>query len=76
VGVSFASEGLRVLKTNSGESIFARCERKSGRHGATPTLAGVFAVVDMVRAMRCNLMRAVEAILNVATFQLASLRGV
>ena len=66
VGVSFASDGLRELKTNSGESIFPRCERNSGRHGATPTLEGVFAVVDIVRARCCNLLRAMEAILMVA----------
>jgi hypothetical protein len=75
VGVSFASDGLRELSTNSGESIFPRCERNKGRHGATPTLDGVVAVVDIVRAMRSNLRRAVEAILNVGSLQLASLRA-
>jgi hypothetical protein len=75
VDVPFSSDGLRELSTNSGESIFPRCERNSGRHGATPTLEGVVAVVDIVHAMRSNLRCAVEAILNVAFFQLASLRA-
>jgi hypothetical protein len=40
------------VRTNSGESILERCERKSGRQGATPTFAGAVAVDDIERAIR------------------------
>jgi hypothetical protein len=53
-------------KTNSGESIFERCERNWGRHGATPTLEGVVAVVDIVRAIRKRREPAMEAIVNIS----------
>jgi hypothetical protein len=49
---------------NSGESIFERCVRNWGRHGATPTLAGVVVFVDIVRAIRKRRELALEAILS------------
>lgn len=41
--------GAIVESTNSGDSSLLRCVRNAGRHGAAPILAGVWAVVDMVR---------------------------
>lgn len=51
-GESLDSAGCSDVKTNSGESILERWERKRGRHGATPTLDGVVEDVDIVRAIR------------------------
>ena len=63
-GESFDSAGWREVKTSSGESILERWERKSGRHGATPTLEGVVEDVDIVRAIRRRRALAEEAIVN------------
>lgn len=58
------------MKTNSGEGIFSRCDRKRGRHGATPTDEGVVAVVDIfavdvrVRARCCRRVWALEAMVE------------
>jgi hypothetical protein len=65
-GESADSAGCRDVKTNSGESIFERCERNWGRHGATPTLDRVVAVVDIVRAIRKRREAALEAIVNIS----------
>jgi hypothetical protein len=65
VGASFESAGWREASTNSGESILDRCVRKSGRHGATPTLEEVVAVVDIVRAIRRRRALAVEAMVEI-----------
>jgi hypothetical protein len=54
------------VKTNSGESILERWERKIGRHGATPVLEGVVEDVDIVRAMRRRRVLAEEAIVNIS----------
>ncbi len=50
------------MKTSSGESILEICVRKSGRHGATPTLEGVVDDVDIVRVIRRRRALAEEAI--------------
>ena len=50
------------MKTNSGESSFEMCVRKSGRHGATPMVDGVVEEVDIVRAIRERRAWALEAI--------------
>lgn len=39
-------------------------ERKSGRHGATPTLEGFVEDVDIVRVIRKKRVPALEAIVN------------
>jgi hypothetical protein len=54
------------VKTNSGESILERWEQKSGRHGATPALDGVFEDVDIVRAIRTRRALAEEAIVIIS----------
>jgi len=54
----------RDEKTNSGESNLVRCERNSGRHGAGPTLEGVVAEVDIVRAMPRRRVAAEEAMVK------------
>lgn len=64
-GESLDSAGCSEVKTNSGESIFERLERRSGRHGATPMLAGVVEDVDIVRAIRRRRALAEEAIVNI-----------
>jgi hypothetical protein len=64
VGEFLSPEGDKEDKTNSGESIFERWVRKSGRHGAGPTVEGVVADVDIVRAIRKRRELAREAILN------------
>ena len=58
------SAGCSEVKTSSGESILERWERKSGRHGATPTLEGVLEDVDIVRAIRRRRALAGEVMVN------------
>jgi hypothetical protein len=65
-GESFDSAGCSEVKTNSGESILERWERKSGRHGATPMLEGVVEEVDIVRAIRRRRVLAGEAMVNIS----------
>ena len=65
-GESLDSAGCSEVKTNSGVSILERCERKSGRHGATPALEGVVEAVDIVRAIRRRRVLAEEAIVNIS----------
>lgn len=43
--------GERVASVNSGDSILAMWERKSGRQGAAPTVVGVVVLVDIMRRM-------------------------
>jgi hypothetical protein len=65
-GESLDSAGWRDVKTNSGESILERWEQKSGRHGATPALDGVFEDIDIVRAIRTRRAPAEEAIVSIS----------
>jgi hypothetical protein len=65
-GESFDSAGWSEVKINSGESILERWETKSGRHGATPMLAGVLEDVDIVRAIRKRRVLAEEAIVKIS----------
>ncbi len=67
-GESLLSAGCRDVKTNSGEAIFSRWDKNRGRHGATPTLDGVVAFVDMVRAIRRRRELAWEAMVNVMAY--------
>jgi hypothetical protein len=64
-GESLDSAGCSEVKTNSGASILEMWERKSGRHGATPTLDGVVEDVDMVRVIRSRRELATEAMVKI-----------
>lgn len=64
MGEFLSSEGDREDRTNSGDFMFERWVRKSGRHGAGPTAEGVVADVDIVRAIRKRRELALEAILD------------
>ena len=59
-----SSDGCSEERTNSGESILERWERKSGRQGATPIPAGVLDELDIVRAMCRRRLLDLEAILK------------